>query len=265
MRGLKLYYLYLRINFLRALEYRSDFFAGLFGLFMVNGVSLTLIWVLLEKFHDLNGWTFWEIVFLYSLYLTCLGLNNLFFRHLISLENYIVDGTFDRFLVRPWNPLFQLLGNGISQSGVSDFLLGLVGISLAYTNLSLNWGFIDWGMLLFYILNGTVLFSVVLLAISSLSFWLIKSRPFLYGTMEIQESVQHYPIDIFGKYFKYLVSSILPYALINYYPTKILLHKVTNIQLPFYVLYTILITMIFLLLSTTLWKRGINRYQSTGS
>lgn len=265
MRSIKLYFHYCKLSILKALEYRSSFFVGLFGLIMVNGVSLLLIWVMLSNFNNLNGWSFWEIVFNYSLFLACLGFHNAFFKHLGDLEDYIVEGTFDRFLLRPCNTFLQLIGDKLSVTDISDFMLGTFGIILSYSRLNLHWGIWKLLLLLFYLCNGILIFTILLLSISCLSFWIVKSRPFLYGTIEIQESVQHYPISIFGKGFKFITTIILPYALINYYPSMVLLGKVKGKYIFYYFIFTLAITLIFLGLATVLWKKGINHYQSTGS
>lgn len=265
MRSVKLYFHYCKLSILKALEYRSSFFVGLFGLIMINGVSLLLIWVMLSNFHTLNGWNFWEIMLNYSMFLACLGFHNVFFKHLGDLEDYILEGTFDRFLLRPCSTFLQLIGDKLSVPDISDFMLGLFGIILSYLKLKLHWAIGKWFLLLFYLCNGILIFTILLLAISSLSFWIIKSSPFLYGTIEIQESVQHYPISIFGKGFKFIVSIILPYALINYYPSMVLLGKVKGNYILRYFIFTVVITLIFLNITIVLWKKGIDHYQSTGS
>ena len=96
MESVQLYFDLIKAGLKRFAEYRSSFIAGFFGLIMINGSSILLIWVMLKNFHTLNEWTFWQIVFNYCLFLSCLGFHNTFFRHISDLENHIVNGTFDR-------------------------------------------------------------------------------------------------------------------------------------------------------------------------
>ena len=43
--------------------------------------------------------------------------------------------------------------------------------------------------------------------------------------MEFNVLVQHYPIDIFGRWFRLIVTGVIPVAFMNYYPALILLGK----------------------------------------
>lgn len=65
MESVQLYFDLIKAGLKRFVEYRSSFIAGFFGLIMINGASILLIWVMLKNFHTLNEWTFWQIVFNY--------------------------------------------------------------------------------------------------------------------------------------------------------------------------------------------------------
>ena len=91
----------------------------------------------------------------------------------------------------------------------------------------------------------------------------MKSKSILYSTNEIQESVQHYPISIFNKAFKFIVTVLLPYGLVNYYPSLNLLNKV-NVHWV-YVVMIALVDMIYGVIGAFLWRRGLKRYNGSGS
>ena len=132
MESVQLYFDLIKAGLKRFAEYRSSFIAGFFGIIMINGSSILLIWVMLKNFHTLNEWTFWQIVFNYCLFLSCLGFHNTFFRHISDLENHIVNGTFDRFLLRPVSPLLQLASEKIS---ITDWSF-ICGKNVTYPNYS---------------------------------------------------------------------------------------------------------------------------------
>ena len=57
-----------------ALEYRADFLLmALMGL-VRQGTGIALMWVILERFETIAGWTLGEVAFLYGLRLTMLAL-----------------------------------------------------------------------------------------------------------------------------------------------------------------------------------------------
>lgn len=162
MESVQLYFDLIKAGLKRFAEYRSSFIAGFFGLIMINGSSILLIWVMLKNFHTLNEWTFWQIVFNYCLFLSCLGFHNTFFRHISDLENHIVNGTFDRFLLRPVSPLLQLASEKISITDLCDFTTGMIGALFAakMLHIQITVGFM-FGFIV-SIINGVYVFTAIL-------------------------------------------------------------------------------------------------------
>ncbi|HET9904980.1 MAG TPA: ABC-2 family transporter protein, partial [Anaerolineales bacterium] len=110
MNGLQLYFRLIQISLLSRIQYRANFIAGIFGLVFWNIINLGLIGVLVSRFTNLNNWTVWELVFLYCLWILGHSLYGLFFSHTAQMEDYLIEGTFDQFLLRPASPLLQFLG-----------------------------------------------------------------------------------------------------------------------------------------------------------
>ena len=97
---MKVFAEYLKNNFKRALEYKTDFFMGLIGLITINLSSIIILVLIANNFTTIGEWTIWEVIFNYSLFLAGLGLHKMFFRNVVELERHIIKGTFDRFLLR---------------------------------------------------------------------------------------------------------------------------------------------------------------------
>lgn len=261
----RIYKAYLKINWLVNLEYRLNVITGLAGIATLNLVDIALIGFVLSRFEAIGGWSFWEIVFLTFFYILVLGFENMFAVHILYLENHIRDGTFDRFLVRPVPPLVQLLGQQLTLRYVDHLVLGGIGIGLTYVNLDLHWSWGQWIMFGVALLSSVILLGAFVLALSSLAFWTVRSSPFVFSTMEIQEAVQHYPITIFGRSFVFAVTFVLPFAFMNYYPALILLNRRDEAIHPLLPYATPLVAVLFALVAFTVWRSGINRYHSTGS
>ena len=54
-------------------------------------------------------------------------------------RQYIRTGSFDRFLVRPINPLFHLLADRFCHDGIGNFLVGSVLVVTAGRQLAIPW------------------------------------------------------------------------------------------------------------------------------
>lgn len=76
--------------------------------------------------------------------------------------------------------------------------------------------------------------------------------------------MQNYPINIYNKHLKFILTYILPYAATNFYSSLILLDKVKD-KTGQVILYLILIDIILICIEHFLWKKGIKCYQSSGS
>ena len=91
-------------------SYRGDFFISLATSFAATMFSLSFVVVLFNKVPQLAGWRFEEVLFLYGFSLVPYGIFNVVSLNLYDFgNNYIIEGKFDRVLLRPVSSLFQVL------------------------------------------------------------------------------------------------------------------------------------------------------------
>jgi len=247
------------------MQYRSDFVFGIIGVFVLNGVSLSLIWVMINRFQSLAGWGFWEVVMLYGTFLLSHSVYAVLFWHLALLDEDIIHGRFDQFLIRPCSPLLQFLGREVNYMGVGDIVVASTAFSLAYTNLDLRWSFQKWiffGMIIF---AGLIIETCISWMFGSISFWYGRSRSIFQVALRFHMLIQQYPIDVFGTWFRIFVTGFLPVAFINYFPLTILLDKPNALNLPVLGWISPVVAVILLLLGSLVWQRGLRGYSSSGS
>lgn len=265
MNPVTLYFRLVRVAMLSRLQYRADFFTGMVGVIALNVVNLSLIGILISRFQHLNGWTLWEMVFLYCLWILGHSIYSLFFWHIRTLEDFLVQGTFDQFLMRPASPFVMFLGREVQYMGVADATFGIAGLSLAYRNLQLQWSGVEWFMFGAAILAGTAIETTLVLMIACLSFWTGRSRRAGNIINTINMMVQHYPVDMFGYAFRVIVTGFIPVAFMNYYPALMLLGKLDprspwgwlGYMSPF-------VAVILVMLASGVWHLAIRRYSSSG-
>jgi len=106
-RYLKLYPRFV-LQFMKSLmEYRLDFFMGLIGFFFLQCCGVIFISLVFTSIPALDGWQFYEILFIYGFAQIPRGLDHVFTDNLWLLAGWLIaKGEMDRFLVRPLNPLF---------------------------------------------------------------------------------------------------------------------------------------------------------------
>jgi ABC-2 type transport system permease protein len=194
------------------------------------------------------------------------SLYSLFFSQTDQMENYLIEGTFDQFLLRPASPLIQVLGRELQYIEIADLLIGLTGIGLAYSQLRLHWDALMWSFFLLAVLAGAVIEFAMNLLIACSAFWTGRSRGSFIIAHQFYGLVHQYPLDIFGKAFRLFVTGLLPVAFMNYYPALLLLGKQSKLGSAWWLSYmSPLVALVLVGLVLFVWRLAILRYSSSGS
>src|SRR5512139_299084 len=109
------------------MEYRVNFIIGASSTIFLQVSSLLTIWVVMSQIPSLNGWELDQILLIYGLITLAKSINHMFADNLWTIgRQYIRNGAFDRFLVRPIDPLFHLLADRFCHDGIGNFLVGSI-------------------------------------------------------------------------------------------------------------------------------------------
>src|SRR5215211_1885551 len=254
MDGLRLYIRLVGISMQARLQYRADFIMGAFSVVALNVMNLALIGIIVYRFVELNGWNIWQLFFLYCLWLLGHSLYSLFFWHFWDLEEDLIRGTFDQFLLRPASVFIQYIGREVQYIGFADMFVASVGLGLAYVKLGLHWSFGIWLFVPLAVISGTIIEMTLNLMIACISFWTGRSGIALDMIMEFNMLVQHYPIDIFTSWFRVIVTGLLPVAFMNYYPALLFLGKIDKATVPWLGYLSPLVALLLAVLTSIVWK-----------
>lgn len=264
-QALRLYLRFIGIAIRSRMEYRSDFLVGMVSIFVLNAVNLSLIWVMVDRFHVIAGWQFWEIVMLYGMWLLSHSVYAVFFWHLITLEDDILRGRFDQYLIRPCSPLLQFLGREVNYMGVGDVIFAATAFGLAYRNLGLGWSAGQWAFFVVAVLSGTVIETGIVWIVGTLAFWTGRSRSIFFVLLRFHLLTQQYPMDVFGKWFRIFVTGFLPVAFMNYYPLTVLLDKPNALGVVGMGFLSPVVAGALLLVGSLMWRKGLAGYTSSGN
>ncbi|HTA54576.1 MAG TPA: ABC-2 family transporter protein [Candidatus Acidoferrales bacterium] len=263
---LRAYREYWRINFLTLLEYRANFVMWFVFTIVYHGVALGALWVTMRQFPSMNGWNFREMFFLYALWMAGHELHNTFFFTVVSVPDYVREGRFDRFLVRPLDTLFQVLT--VPQQIVPDGLV-LAAITLAFASVAANVR-VDWIFVIFVplvVIGGALIDLGISLAVATCSFWFIRVDTIRWVVMSLEQDFTRYPISIYSRGVRIVLTFVLPFAFMNYFPAAYFLQKAdAGMYLnPAIGLLTPAIGLAWVAASYAFWKTGLSHYQGTGS
>jgi ABC-2 type transport system permease protein len=244
------------------LAYRIDFLIDLGANVFGMAVQLSVLTVIFSKIQTLRGWTFEEVLFIYGFSLFPLGLFNLVSVNLyLFSERYIAEGNFDRVLLRPVNPLIQVLFESFNVAGLNEILLGGGVMVYAGSRLGISFGGLDAVALLILGVTASLIYIGVFLGLTSVSFWAedrMGLAPPVYNVIRFSR----YPVTIFSPLVRLFLTFVMPFAWVAFYPATYFLGTAEFRRFSF---LTPLVGLMVFAIAYTVWSRGVRRYASTGS
>ncbi len=270
MRYLKLYLLFQQVYFKRLFEYRTDFFLGFFANLGRYGLGLLLVWVIFQRIQVFHGWSYHEVLAIYGFSLISSSLTSIFTPRLFRLgQDYILQGQMDRILLRPLNPLFQIISDSIGDEALGGLVAGgmALAVSISYLFPSFNLVSAVWmailvravWMVIAVICGALVYFGIILLSVV-VCFWF--ELP--WGILETTQSLGHlsqYPLDIYSVGIRFALTWIIPFGFTAFLPAATLLRP-TEFSIYFWIIPVYSIG--FVAAAYQIWKMGVNHYVGTG-
>ncbi len=244
------------------LAYRMDFFVDTLAVSFSMVIQLAVLSTLFSKVKSLDGWSFEQVLFIYAFSLLPLGLFNLVSVNLYRFsDQYIIQGKFDRVLLRPVGTLAQVIFESFNISGLNEIILGIVVMYYAGMKLELDFGVQEILAMAIMVPSASLVYMGVFLAITSVSFWhedRMGLAPPVYNIIRFSR----YPITIYSLPIRIFLTFVLPFAWVAFFPAAWFLGSEEFGRLA---LLTPLVGLIVFGGSLLIWQRGVRNYASTGS
>ena len=113
-------------------------------------------------------------------------------------------------------------------------------------------------------LGATLIHAAAFIFTAVPAFWILKSDGLADLFYRNLERFISYPLTIYSRGIQILLTFLLPYAFINYYPSQMFLGKQELLPSVFQYL-TPFIGVVLFWASYQFWKKGLEAYQGTGS
>lgn len=258
----KLYGMFLA-QYLKAIMHsRTDFFIGFLAFFLIQFGGIAFIALVFMQIPDLLGWTFFDLLFIYGFANIPRGLDHMFTDYLwLFAGNVIVRGEFDRYLLRPIHPLFQIIAQRFQPDGIGEVIIGI--LLVVYASIRGGISFTPGKIVIFavMILFSTIIYTSIKLFLASLAFWLKRSQSILFMFYSMSEFAK-YPLAIYHKFIRTFITYIVPFALTAYIPASYFLGESTLLES---LGLTVLISLIALAIGLVTFNRGMKQYESVGN
>ena len=261
-RHLRLLLLYFAQYTKVRLAYKADFFIAFFSSMAATVLGFGFVLVLFSKISKLQDWSFYEVLFLYGFSLIPLGFFNVISWNLYEFGDlYIIQGRFDRILLRPVHTLFQILFEKFRLESLQEVLTGTLVVAISARRLGLPWHATDYLWFALMVACGAVIYVSVFLILTSVSFW-FEDRVGIVPPVFNMLTFGGYPLTIYNVFIQFLLSWIIPFGFASFYPTTHFLRR--EAFAPFFHLVPV-VAASFFLLAVVVWRRGVRNYSSTGS
>ena len=109
------------------------------GQLFITAIEFFGIWVLFDRFENLQRWTIREVALIYGIVHVAFALAEAFSRGFDIFPNMIKSGDFDRILLRPRGAAFQVIARELQLMRIGRFSQGLIVLIWATTALDVTW------------------------------------------------------------------------------------------------------------------------------
>lgn len=240
---------------------RTNFVVGALSMVFVQAAGLLTVWVVLRQAPTMGGWTFDEVLLVYGMLTLARGLNQAFATSLWDFgQEMVQNGSFDRFLVRPLDPLFHLLANRFNQEGVGNLAVGALLVTRAALALQIDWTLLKAAYLLIAVVSGGLILMALTLVTAVPAFWVRDSMALMWSYRNAEEFAM-YPLSIFKKAVSVLFTWAIPIGFASFYPASYLTGRDVGVL----AWISPLVAASLLFLAYRFWRFGLRHYTSTGS
>jgi ABC-2 type transport system permease protein len=247
-------------------QYRANVVTSIVGGLIYQLTGFLVVWIIVDRFTALGGWTLPEITFLYGMRLTSHGIFYATISQMFELDRVLINGEFDRYLVRPMSPLAQVLTRKLRINCFGDLVGGIALLLVAGQGVDVDWSAGAMLMLLAAVVGGALVEGAVQLALASLSFRYLNTLQLRVVANEVFNVYGNYPFRIFPGALQYLLTFALPVAFVAYLPASVILDRTGGLHVASWLgVAAPLVGVVLFTLAVRLWHRQSRHYQSAGS
>lgn len=243
------------------LTYRADFWVEVVSDLLFSLTNLLFIFIVFQHTPKLGDWNESEVVFVYGYYMIAQGVFSAFTNLWNFGDRYIIKGEMDRVLTRPAHSLAQIMLENVDPPSLVSSFVGLVIMITAWAKLGLAFDWYDPLVLVVMVLGSALIYVGIYVTLAAISFYSDAPTgiiPLMYNL----QSYGRYPVQIYNRGIRFLLTWLLPFAFVGVYPAMFFLDAHRDI---FMAWMTPAVGLIAAGIGLAVWNRGVKRYRGAGS
>ncbi len=261
-RYMRLYKIFIAQFLKKLMQSKGDMLMGLTGFFLSQAGGIFFLFLVFRQIPALDGWTLEQLIFMYGFAQIPRGIDHLLTDNLWMVSYwYVVNGAFDRYMLRPANILFQVVSETIQPDAIGELLIGMILVIRAIVIGVIPVSPLGVVLFIISIFAGALIYTGVKLLFSALAFWIKISGPFLQVAYNMADFAK-YPVEIYARPIRFIISFIVPFAFVAYLPAKYFLTgsgAFTTIGIE------CIISVILFVIAYMVFDKGTKIYESAGN
>lgn len=260
-RYLKLAAALFRYSLSRELMFKANFLLWIVVEFSWFAIQLSLVEVIFSHVREIAGWSKYEMILLIG---TSHAVQQLFqFIFMINcmdLPENVRTGRLDFILLQPVNSQFLITIRKFDLGALVNGSIGLGFVAYAAWKLGLNPTPWQLGLYFLLLLNGALIHYALMLAIVSISFWIVKAQGLVYGYYNLFQ-ITRIPRGAFKGGVLLFFTYVLPMLIVANYPAEVLVRGLRGEG----ILWIFGLAAGFLIMSSLWFRFALRSYTSASS
>lgn len=261
MRYLKLTAALFRYSLSRELMFKANFLLWIVVEFAWFAIQLTLVEVIFSHVQEIAGWSKYEMILLIG---TSHAVQQLFqFIFMINcmdLPDNVRTGRLDFILLQPANSQFLITIRKFDLGAMVNGSIGLGFVAYAAWKLGLHPTSCQLGLYALLLFNGALIHYALMLAIVSVSFWIVKAQGLVYGYYNLFQ-ITRIPRGAFKGGILLFFTYGLPMLVVANYPAEVLVRGLWG----WGTLWIFGLAAVFLVMSSLWFRFALRAYTSASS
>lgn len=262
-RYIRLYRVFIAQFFKTLMQSKSDFLLGLIGFFLTQATGIIFLYLVFQQIPMLNGWSLDQLIFIYGFAQIPRGIDHLFTDNIwIIAYRLIVNGEFDRYMLRPMNLFLQVIFETLQPDALGELTVGTLLIAISLSKKIVIVDGLHIFLFIISVIAGAFIYTAVKLFFASLSFWMKQSGPVLQVAYDMANFCK-YPTEIYSKPVRFVITYIIPFGFVAYLPASYFLKDSVS------ALSTIgvecIISVVAFALAYAVFIAGTKAYESAGN
>ena len=261
VRTIKFFLSFFGASIKKMMEYRVDCLVGMISQIAFQIIELIFIWIIFQNTDNIAGWTFEHLLLLYGVMMLAISVTDLLFDSTYDIGKRLIrKGKFDTILLRPVHPLISVLGESETSTALGYIVLSIVLIVSMLIKLQISITFSLIIKIIYFGILGGFIIGGIQTIFSITGFWTYKSNEVVWSVFQLHKLAE-YPLEIYNKFIRIIITFILPFAFASYYPTlDYLIGDQTSL-----IFIVPLIVVVIWIIAIILWNWALKKYRSTGN